>query len=97
MNKNTRYIYDLDTKILHLGTSIKSENTILVDLKPCPFCGSHNLKIHDATEYGKGMIITCQKCLCVSPTSIVPDIGSTVSDKIKVCQRQWNTRTYRKE
>lgn len=54
------------------------------DLKPCPFCGSKNIRFKDT----RGWLETCgecEDCGALGPDGDIDDVSSAVA--------AWNTRT----
>jgi transcription elongation factor Elf1 len=45
----------------------------LTDLKPCPFCGSENLQIHETTIASGNKTIECKNCYSNTTKSLWQD------------------------
>lgn len=52
-----------------------------IELKPCPFCGSHNVWFHDEGPI-KGIAVECQTCKCRTPLCLFT----------KYAVKTWNRR-----
>jgi Lar family restriction alleviation protein len=59
-----------------------------IALKPCPFCGSSHVTIHEIEEEPGAWCATCESCMACSPVRIAvkEDVRSLVAEA-------WNRRT----
>jgi len=62
-------------------------------LKPCPFCGSHEIDIDEDTS---GVYVCCDDCFCRGPSAFVGcRNGSDEIDLEGEAIRDWNERNTR--
>lgn len=72
-----------------------------ITLKPCPFCGSHNLRYsvsvasRTRTSTNYHLSITCKDCFCIGKRILITTTENKISDNVeyrKLAENAWNER-----
>lgn len=61
-------------------------------LKPCPFCGSNDRKVHIRRQGNKGYCVVCSSCGGKGPYVAIKEWHSTKLIAHRQAITEWNTR-----
>jgi len=67
-------------------------NSIMKNLKPCPFCGKENLIWRDSISYGQiWMVVKCDDCGAEGPNTRI-SVEDFSNDNFEELYKRWDTR-----